>query len=144
MSSNNASPSPQEVTTIPVSEERLEVGTRTVDTGRGVRVHKTVTEQPVSIDERLLRDELEVRHVPVDRIVALEEAPATRYEGDTLVVPVLEEVLVVERRLRIKEELHITRTRREERHHEEAVLKAEQVRVERFDDAAGGPPADQP
>ncbi|OON62970.1 hypothetical protein B0920_05990 [Massilia sp. KIM] len=144
MSSNNASSSPQEVTTIPVSEERLEVGTRTVDTGRGVRVHKTVTEQPVSIDETLLREEVEVRRVPVDRIVALEEAPANRYEGETLVVPVLEEVLVVERRLRIKEELHITRTRREERYHEQAVLKTEQVSVERFDDATGGPPADQP
>jgi hypothetical protein len=50
------------------------------------------------------------------------------------VVPVLEEVLVVERRLRIKEELHITRIRREERHVESVLLKSEQVSVERFDE----------
>ena len=125
----------QEAFRVPVIAEQLAVGTRTVDTGRGVRVHKTVVEQPVTIDERLARDEVEVRHVAVDRIVALEEAPANRYEGDTLIVPVLEEVLVVERRVRIKEELHITRIRREEHHQEEVVLKAEQVSVERFDES---------
>jgi len=132
---------PQESLRIPVLEEQLEVGTRLVDTGRGVRIHKTVSEQAVTIDERLARDEVDVRHVPVDRIVALEEAPATRYEGDTLVVPVLEEVLVVERRLRIKEELHITRVRHEEHYHDTVPLKAEQVVVERFDDA-GLPPSE--
>jgi len=124
---------------IPVVAEQLAVGTRSVDTGRGVRVHKTVVEQPVTIDERLGRDEVEVRHVAVDRIVALEEAPTTRHDGDTLVVPILEEVLVVERRIRIKEELHITRIRREDHHQQEVVLKAEQVSVERFDES-GNPP----
>ncbi|HWJ94872.1 MAG TPA: DUF2382 domain-containing protein [Telluria sp.] len=124
---------------IPIVEEQLAVGTRTVETGRGVRIHKTVTEQPVSIDERLLRDEVEVRHVEVDRIVALDQAPAVRYEGETLVVPVLEEVLVVERRLRIKEELHITKARREERFQQTVMLKSEQVSVERFDEAREPP-----
>jgi uncharacterized protein (TIGR02271 family) len=130
----------QEPFKIPVIEEQLGLGTRTVDTGRGVRIHKTVSEQPVVIDERLLRDEVEVTRVPVDRVVAPDQAPAIRYEGDTLVVPVLEEVLVVERRLRIKEELHITRNRREERHHDTVVLKTEQVAIERFDEADGTPP----
>ena len=139
MAGNTVVPVAQDPLVVPVVAEQLAVGTRTVDTGRGVRVHKTVVEQPVTIDERLARDEVEVRHVPVDRIVALEEAPANRYEGDTLIVPVLEEVLVVERRVRIKEELHITRIRREEQYQEEVTLKAEQVRVERFDES-GTPP----
>lgn len=139
MSSNIPENSQQEGLRIPVIEEQLAVGTRIVETGRGVRVHKTVTEQPVTIDERLMREEVDVRHVPVDRFVAPEEAPASRYEGDTLVVPILEEVLVVERRLRIKEELHITRVRHEEHYRDSVPLKAERVEVERFDDAA--PPA---
>jgi len=125
----------QESMRIPVVAEQLAVGTRTVDTGRGVRVHKTVVEQPVTIDESLGLDAVDVRHVAVDRIVAPDEAPATRYEGDTLIVPVLEEVLVVERRVRIKEELHITRVRHERQHQETVVLKAEQVNVERFDES---------
>jgi stress response protein YsnF len=125
----------QEDLRIPVVKEQLTVGTRVVETGRGVRIHKTISEQPVVIDERLVRDEMAVERVPVDRIVALEDKPATRYEGDTLVVPVFEEVLVVERRLRIKEELRITRIRHEERYQDTVSLKAEQVEVERFDDA---------
>ncbi len=139
MAGNTSDPTGQDLLTIPVVAEQLAVGTRTVDTGRGVRIHKTVVEQPVTIDERLGRDEVEIKHVAVDRIVAPEEAPATRYEGDTMIVPILEEVLVVERRVRIKEELHITRTRREERHQEAVVLKAEQVSIERFDES-GSPP----
>ncbi|WP_413675071.1 YsnF/AvaK domain-containing protein [Massilia cellulosiltytica] len=124
----------QELVRVPVVHEEAWVEKRIVDTGRGVRIHKTVAETPCRIDERLLRDDVEVHHVPVDRIVPLDQAPATRYEGDTLVVPILEEVLVVERRLRIKEELHITRTRREEHHVDTVMLKSEQVSVERFDE----------
>jgi stress response protein YsnF len=124
----------QELARVPVVQEEAWIEKRIVDTGRGVRIHKTVAEHPCQIDESLLRDEVQVSHVPVDRIVPLDQAPATRYEGDTLVVPILEEVLVVERRLRIKEELHITRTRHEERHAETVLLKSEQVSVERFDE----------
>jgi stress response protein YsnF len=124
----------QELFKVPLVQEEAWVEKRIVDTGRGVRIHKTVAEHPCRIDESLLRDDVQVNHVPVDRIVPLDQAPATRYEGDTLVVPILEEVLVVERRLRIKEELHITRTRHEERHVETVVLKSEQVSVERFDE----------
>ena len=42
--------------------------------------------------------------------------PPVRREGDVVIVPVMEEVLVVEKRLMLKEELHIRIdvTRREE------------------------------
>jgi uncharacterized protein (TIGR02271 family) len=140
MAENQQQPGAREPFTVPVFEEQLEVGKHSVDTGRGVRIHKTVSEQPVAIDEALLRDDVEVTRVPVGRMVADGEQPAPHYEGDTLVVPVLEEVLVVERRLRIKEELHITRTRREERHEETVVLRSEQVHIERFDEAEQTPP----
>jgi stress response protein YsnF len=141
VSINSSLPNPdnQESIVIPVIQEEAWVEKRTVDTGRGVRIHKTVVEHPYQIDERLLREGVEVSHVPVDRIVALDQAPVTRYEGDTLIVPIVEEVLVVERRLRIKEELRITRTRREERHAETVMLKAEQVSVERFDESGDNP-----
>ena len=119
---------------VPVHQEELKVGIRTVDTGRGVRVHKTVDEHEQRIEETLMHDEIDVRHVPVDKIVALSEAPASRYEGDTLIVPILEEVLVVEKRLRIKEEIHITRSKRPQRFSETVPLKSETVSVERFHD----------
>ena len=120
--------------TVPVCREQLQLGVRTVDTGRGVRIHKTVSEHSHPIDQALLHDAVEVKRVAVDRIVALSDAPQSRHEGDTLIVPILEEVLVVEKRLRIKEEIHITRTQHSQHYTDTVVLRAEDVTVERFDD----------
>jgi len=121
----------QQPLVIPVLREELRVGIRKVDTG-GVRIHKTVRVRDEQVEASLLHDAVEVRRVPVDRVVAMSEAPATRQEGDTLIVPVLEEVLVIEKRLRIKEEIHITRTAREEQLAESVTLRSEQVDIERF------------
>lgn len=118
----------------PVMEEGVQVTKRVIDTGRGVRIHKTVTEREQVLDQSLLHDRLEIEHVPVGRVVTEADPPQTRYEGDTLVVPVLEEVLVVQKQLLLKEEVRITRQREEVRRPETVRLRAEQVRVERFDD----------
>ncbi|USX26736.1 YsnF/AvaK domain-containing protein [Oxalobacteraceae bacterium OTU3CINTB1] len=127
-----------ETVTLPVLQEQLHVDTRLADTGRGVRVHKLVRSHRQQVDQTLWHDEIDVRHVPVDRVVSA--PPAARYEGDTFIVPVLEEVLVVEKRYRIKEELHITRLRHASQHQETVPLRAEHVTVERFDDGDGGQP----
>lgn len=127
--------------TIPVLQEELQVTARTVDTGCGVRVHKTVSTSPHTVEQVLAHDEFEVRHVPVGRVVAPDEAPATRQEGDTTIIPVLEEVLVLEKRVRIREEIHIVRHRRAERHAETAALRSESVTVTPFGDS---PAADRP
>jgi uncharacterized protein (TIGR02271 family) len=125
---------PDEPIRIPVRQEELSIGTETVDTGRGVRVEKKVHEEPHAIDEMLRREEVDVRRVAVDRIVDHADAPQARYEGNTLIVPVLEEVLVVEKKLRIKEEIHITKTTRDEHKSEVVSLKSEEISIERFDE----------
>ena len=134
---------------IPVWQEELHVGTRTVDAGSGVRIHKTVSEEEQTIDPPLERDELSVETVPVGQWVDSASPPQARYEGDTLIVPVLEEVLVVEKKLRVKEELRITRRRQETHAPQKVTLRSEHVTVERFDspavpgafDTAGAPPS---
>ena len=134
MATNLPEPGEGGTLVLPVIREEVHVGVRTVDTGSGVRIHKTVSEQTQRIEQALLRDAVEVRRVPVDRIVALSDAPVARQEGDTFIVPVLEEILVVEKRLRIKEEVHITRTARQEQYADTVILRAENVSVERFGD----------
>lgn len=136
MATNRETAGGAQTLTLPVHEEQLGVRTRTVDTGRGVRIHKVVASRPHTVEQALLHTEVEVRHVPVDRIVAQSEAPVARQEGDTYIVPVLEEVLVLERRLRIKEELHITTVRRQVQHCDTVFLKSEEVSVERFDETS--------
>lgn len=117
-----------------IIEEEAQVGVRRVDTGSGVRIHKTVSEHAHPIDETLLREAVSVKRVPVDTIVSLAEAPVARQEGDTLIVPILEEILVVEKRLRIKEEIHITRTAQAQPYSDSVILRSEDVSIERFDE----------
>ncbi len=133
----NQPPQAQDSTLVlPVISEQVHVGVQQIDTGRGVRIHKTVTEQAHHIDESLLRDAVNVRRVPVDQVVALSDAPVARQEGDTWIVPILEEILVVEKRLRIKEELHITRTAQTAPYSDTVILRSENVTIERFDERA--------
>jgi uncharacterized protein (TIGR02271 family) len=92
--------------TIPLVEEELRLGKRSVATGK-VRV-RTV----VDTVEDVARADLEEARVDVTRVPVNKEvdaAPDVRTEGDVTIVPILEEVLVVEKRLVLKEELHIRR-----------------------------------
>jgi uncharacterized protein (TIGR02271 family) len=119
----------EDAVVIPVIVEELAVQKRTVETGR-VRVTKTVHERQELVDEPLLEEKVVVERVPISRIV--DAAPAVRQEGDVLVVPVLEEVLVVEKRLLLKEEIRITRTRVEAHHPQQVTLRSEEAVVERL------------
>ncbi len=120
-------------TVVPVWQEELHVGTRVVETGKGLRIHKTVSEEERIVDPPLMHDELLVEHVVIGEWVEPGMQPEMRYEGATLIVPVFEEVLVVEKKLRLKEELRITRQTHETRDPRSVVLRSEKVTVERFD-----------
>jgi uncharacterized protein (TIGR02271 family) len=124
---------------VPVMEEELRVGKRVVETGR-VRVTKTVSEREELVDVPLMREEFDVERVPVNAFVDGPVAP--RHEGETLVVPVLEEVLVVEKRLLVREELRITRRTSEEHRPQRVTLLSEEVSVERRGPRAAGEAAD--
>lgn len=119
-----------ETVVIPVIAEEARVGKREVETGI-VRLHKTVSARREHLDVPLLRDVVDVRRVAKNDFI--ETPHEVRTEGETTIVPVMEEVLVLERRLLLKEELHITR--RQEKHHEqhEVELRREDVRIERID-----------
>jgi uncharacterized protein (TIGR02271 family) len=95
-----------EVAAIPLVEERLSVTKRQVESAR-VRVHVTVEERQETVTEQLLRDELQIERVPKN--VRVTEAPRVRLEGNTSIVPVVEEVVVVEKALVLVEEIHICR-----------------------------------
>lgn len=91
---------------VPVAEEQVHVGKHLLETGT-VRVDVTTEEQDVPVEADLRAEEVEIRRVPVNRVVA---APVPdRREGDTLIITVVEEEVVVEKRLRAVEEVHIRR-----------------------------------
>lgn len=121
---------------IPLVSEELDVSKRSTERER-VRVTSTVSTREEAVDVPLVQEELVVERVAVGRVVDATSEP--RQEGATLVVPVYEEVLVVEKRLVLKEEVHITRKRREQRHHEQVPLRREDVLIERLPEGATTP-----
>ena len=90
---------------VPISEERAVLSTREVVTAK-VRVTTRVETHQELIQEALRREDVAVERVAVGRDVDV--APAIRQEGDVFVYPIVEERLVVEKRLFLKEELRIT------------------------------------
>jgi uncharacterized protein (TIGR02271 family) len=113
---------------IPIVHEQFQVDKRQLLKSK-VKVHKTVEEHLETVNLSLQSEVIEVKRVPKDEMVR--EASSSRQEGDTLILPVYEEVLVVEKRLRLVEEIHIT-TKRTQRHEvREVLLRQEKVRLER-------------
>ncbi|WP_349570557.1 YsnF/AvaK domain-containing protein [Azotobacter salinestris] len=123
-------PKSQESETIPVVAEEAVLHKRTVETGR-LRISKSVATEDCLLEESLRHEELQVERVPCETEVDPAHPPQVRQEGDVTIIPVLEEVLVVEKRLVLKEELHIRRVVREEPHSVPVTLRREQVTVER-------------
>ncbi len=116
--------------TLPLFEERAAIGVRTVDRGR-VRVTTRVLTHADSVVRSLTRETVEVVRVPVDREV--EAVPAVREEPDgTIVVPVVEERLVVETRLVLREEVHLRRRRETETVTVPVSLRREEAEVRRL------------
>lgn len=113
---------------IPVIEEHLEVSKELVATGL-VRVRKIVHEREVAISEPLATETLHLERVPMNVIV--ESAPGVRTEGEVTIIPVVEEVLVTTKHLRLVEEVRITKVQSSAVHHENVILRSEEISVER-------------
>lgn len=132
---------------IPLLAEQLNISRQKVLTG-GVRVHKTVSERTETINEPTLREELEIQRVEVNRFIT--ESPAVRYEGDVMIVPLLEEVLVVEKKLVLREEIRITKRQDTLHNPQQFVVRREEATLEQIKPGANGeninasrPPVDE-
>ena len=128
-------PSDEDTRVVPVLEETARVELRNVETGR-VSLHKTVRERDEVVETLLRSHAIDVERVRVDRVV--ETPPVIREEGDLLIVPVLEEILVVEKRLVLREEIRIRRTEETRPGRECVRLRTEEVAITR------SPPLHQP
>jgi uncharacterized protein (TIGR02271 family) len=109
-------------------EEQLAVGKREVERGRVV-VRTRVEERDEVAEVELQQEEVTVERVP--RGVPVETMPAEREEDGVLIVPVVEERMIVTKQLILKEEIRITRHRRAELVREPVRLRSEQAVVER-------------
>jgi len=120
----------REEVVVPVVEEEIDATTRAVKTG-SVRVDKHVEKRIRKVEAPLIHENVEIRRVPVNREVTT--APKSRRMGDTLVIPVVEEELVITKRLVLKEEIHLITHRTKDRSVQEVELNRESAEIRRLD-----------
>jgi stress response protein YsnF len=108
--------------------EDATVSRQVLETGR-VRVAKVTRTRDHLIDELLTNTRVEVDRVPIGRLI--DTMPAIKEDGDLTIVPIVEETVVVERRLMLKEELHIRRVQTNERYQQTVKLRYQTAEVTR-------------
>lgn len=114
---------------IPVIEEQAFFEKRVVESGK-VRISKRVSEHEELIDEPLFREEVTVERVPVNQYV--DQLPQVRHEGDVMIIPVVQEQLVMQKRLVLVEELRVRKQVVEAHQPQSVTLRKETVDVTRI------------
>jgi uncharacterized protein (TIGR02271 family) len=114
------------VPAIPLHAEAITVARQSV-AGDTVRIETATRTREHHIDESLVHTQVEVERVPIGRTVSA--MPAVREEGDTTILPVVEEVIIVERRLILKEEVHIRHVQVTERHTETVATREQTAEI---------------
>lgn len=121
-------------TVIPLFQEELSVSKRVVPTSR-VQISRVTHSHEQLVDELLEREQIEVERVAIDK--PIDCMPSVREEGDCLILPIVEEVLNIQRVLVLKEEVRIRRVKGTERYQERVTLRKQEAVVNRLriDDA---------
>jgi stress response protein YsnF len=95
-------------TVLSLHAENIAAEKRRIVTGH-TRFTLVTRNQEELVREVLAHDKVKVQHVSIGR--AVDHLPRVRQEGDTVVIPVMEEVLTINRQLILKEEIRIRRVR---------------------------------
>jgi uncharacterized protein (TIGR02271 family) len=115
------------VMVIPVVVENLDVEKQTIE--RTVRIIKTIASEDVVVNEPLEHEHVDIERVQVNSYV---DGPVpVREEDGATIISLVEEVLVVEKRWLLREEIRVTRRQETEQFHEVYTLRREDARVER-------------
>ncbi len=118
-----------ELKVMPVIQEFVHVGKQVVETGR-VSATKSVKEEVADISVTLNRDDIRIERIPIGEYIE-SDAPESRYEGDTLIIPVVKEELVIQKRLVLIEEIRITKNLATTEFSEQVTLRKEEVEIRR-------------
>ena len=113
---------------IPVIAEEIAVGKKVVEGGK-VRISKRISEHEELVDVPLFREEVRVERVPMNLFV--EAAPAVRQEGDTMIIPVVEERIVIQKKLLLVEELRVRKEIVEHHQPQTVNVRKEEVEIKR-------------
>ena len=113
---------------IPVMAEEIAVGKKVIESGK-VRISKRISEHEELVDVPLFREEVSVERVPINQFI--ETRPPVRQEGDTMIIPVVEEQVVIQKKLLLVEELRVRKEVIEHHAPQTVNLRKEEVEIKR-------------
>ncbi len=103
-------PQPIERAVVQLRAEELVPTKEWVETG-AMLVRKGVEVYPQTVPVEVLHEEVSIERVPVNRVLAEGEVAASWQDGDTLVIPVVHEEIVITKRMVVGEEIRVSRVR---------------------------------
>lgn len=112
-----------------VLQEQVNIDKKVVESGK-VILHKKINEENQNVEVPYSYEEVEIKRVTINKYVA--EAPAVRYEGNSTIIPVVREVAVIEKKLLLVEEVHVTKHIVEEKEERIVPLLKEEIEVEHY------------
>jgi hypothetical protein len=112
---------------IPVIAQQVTVDVRPAPE-KTLRARRRVVREQRVVEVPVWQERIDIERIPVNQFV--EQAPVPHYEGDTLVIPCVEEVPIVEVRLRIREELRVRVVREQHVHRETVTLQRHEVDID--------------
>jgi len=121
----------QEQLHIPLLAEEVSVGKKQIVTGQ-VKIATVTRQHEQLVEELVAHDIVEIERTAVGREV--DQAPTVREDGDTLIIPIVEEVVVVERRLVLKEEVRVRRKRETQPYQQRVVVRKQEAVITRLAD----------
>ncbi len=121
---------------IKAAEEQAVFGKRREVTGT-VRVDIVTRTADQTVEGTLHSEDVDIRHVPVEHWVDGPVPP--RQDGDTTIISLVEEVAVVERRLRVFEEIHLTRKSTTRTVQQQVPVRRQEAVIDRTTTAANPP-----
>lgn len=100
----------EEAAVLPIVVEQATIVKRQTEAGQ-VTVHVSTETVERDLEAELAFEEIEIERVACERVI--DSVPEIRTEGDTTIVPVVEDRAVIHRLLVLVEEVRLTRKRRE-------------------------------
>lgn len=111
---------------IPVIEEEVQVSSRRVERST-ILINKEIRTEDVSIDIPEISEQYTIERIPKNEL--LDEKPQIRYEGDSIIIPVVREVVV--KRILLTEEIRLTKNTSEVLRNETVTLRKEDVTIQK-------------
>lgn len=126
----NTHPNQDKSKTIPVIEEKLNIDIQSVEKSK-THISKQVHEENVTVDIPLIHENIEIQRVAKN--ISIDTPPEVRYEGNTMIIPIIKEEVIIQKKLVLVEEVHVTKHKTEVHEPKQVKLRKEEIRLDKTD-----------